>query len=83
MNYKKLSFFIKKVATHDYFHTQLQENYPIHSVLEQGAKDYYKFTLSNTTSLKRMKFEITSIHGEVSMFLSKEEYYPDVNLHDY
>lgn len=52
-------------------------------MVELGAFNYYKFTLlMEDSSISKVRFEISSLIGEVSMFSSQTEEQPSVNRKD-
>lgn len=45
--------------------------------------NYYKFNLNHAEIVKKMKIEVTGLHGEVTLMSSKEKEYPDINENDH
>jgi hypothetical protein len=71
------------MASHNYFHTTLVENHPYHDYVEAGAINYYKFNLKNVDKVTELKFEVTGLHGELTLFSSSTEEYPDIDKNDH
>lgn len=70
------------MAYHNLFHTTLSENKPTHDYAEAGQVNYYKFNLDHVDVVKKLKIEVTGLHGEVTLMSSKSEEYPSVDNND-
>lgn len=59
---------------------QLKENEEHRSFLLESDKEYYKFTINQEDdTINRIEFSITSISGEIAVFSSRHNQFPNEN----
>lgn len=71
------------LAKHSQKHTLLLEGTPMRSSLEIKEKEYYKFHLYNDTNIDSISFVTDNIAGEIMVYVSKTERFPNNTINDF
>lgn len=64
-------------------HATIQENEPVDDIIDLGNYNFYKIKFKHLNTIKSIKCQVTSLHGEVSMFASFIKSLPSITKYDY
>lgn len=66
----------KLIARHSNSHIQLKESEVVHEYLSETDKMYFRFSLVDDTDIDKIIFHITSISGEIDVYMNRDDKSP-------